>query len=86
MATRYIPGQRTDESSGYLAAVTPHDTNELAHTTMALWVGGAGNVSVVDAKGNTVTITGVAAGTRLPISVNKVRATGTTATNIVALY
>lgn len=69
-------------------AVTPHDTNPLANgTTNMLFVGGAGNITVrmVDMSTDTV-FTGVAAGTLLPIAVTHVRATGTTATNMVALY
>lgn len=69
-----------------LEAVTPHDTNDLATPARALWVGGAGNVSVI-ANNDTaaVTIVGVAAGTLLPIMASRVRATNTTATSIVAL-
>jgi hypothetical protein len=47
--------------------------------------GGGGNISVVDATGNTLTIA-VVAGACLPIGVKRVRATGTTATGIIALY
>lgn len=67
-------------------AVTPHDTDELATVSRALWVGGAGNVSVLMAGGETVTISGVAAGTLLPIQVRRVNATNTTATLMVALH
>jgi hypothetical protein len=68
-------------------AVTPHDTNDtVSGTTDALWVGGAGNLSVVMQGGQTVTFTGVPAGTQLDIHVSRVRGTGTTATSIVALY
>lgn len=65
------------------AAVTPSDTT--AVTFRALWVGGAGNVAVVTEGGNSVTFTGVPAGTLLPIAVRAVNSTSTTATNLVGL-
>lgn len=76
----------TFDSAGSLAAVTPHDTNDIFVNgeTRWVWVGGAGNVSVVTHTGQTVAFTGVTAGTLLPIRVRRVRSTGTTATNMVA--
>lgn len=73
-------------SSGHLAAVTPHDTNDLAFTTRYVFVGGAGNLRVIDEAGNTVTLTGVTAGSLLPIRVTRILSTSTTATNIAALF
>lgn len=67
-------------------AVTPHDTNELSYATRALWIGGAGNVRVEMLDGQTLTLSGVQAGTLLPIRVKKVLSTSTTATLIVALW
>lgn len=64
-------------------SVTPSDTTEIRAT--ALWVGGAGNVSVETAGGDTVTFVGVQAGSLIPIEVNHVRSTSTTATDILAL-
>lgn len=67
-------------------ALTPNDTVDLANVTRALYVGGAGNISVDDLSGNTaVVFTGVPAGTVLSIRVKRLRLTGTTATNIVGL-
>jgi hypothetical protein len=69
------------------AAVTTHDTNELASVTTGLYVGGAGNVTVVMAGGTSgVAFVGVPTGTILPLQVKIVMATGTDATNIVALW
>lgn len=67
-------------------AVTPSDSTTLLRG-QGLWVGGAGNIAVVMAgDGRTaVTFTGVPAGVFLPIAVVQVKATGTTATNIVIL-
>jgi len=69
------------------AAVTPNDGSDLANSSTALFVGGAGAVKVDMVGGTTgVTLTGVVAGSVLPIRVSRVYSTGTTATNIVALY
>ena len=69
------------------AAVTPADGSDLANPARALFVGGAGAVKVDMVGGTTaVTLTGVVAGSVLPIRVSRVYSTGTTATNIVALY
>lgn len=68
------------------AAVTPSDSTPLTHDAQALWIGGAGNVVVITVQGQTVTLSGVAAGTILPIAVSQVKATNTTATLIVALW
>ena len=66
-------------------AVTPHDTNALAATTRAVYVGGAGALTVTMANGVNATFAAVPAGTTLPIRVTHVLATGTAATSIVAL-
>lgn len=68
-------------------AVTANDSTDLSGgLTRALYIGGGGAVSIDDAAGNTVLFSGLNAGTVLPIRVKRVRATNTTATNIVALY
>lgn len=64
-------------------AVTPSDTTTI--TAVALYVGTGGNVSVVDNAGNATVFTGVPGGTTLWLKATRVRATGTTASNIVAL-
>ena len=66
------------------ADVTPSDTQDLPVTTRALWVGGAGDVAVRMAGGTDnvfVNVSGL-----LPIRVDRVRATGTTAASIVAVW
>lgn len=68
------------------ATVTPSDSTALANTTSGLYIGGAGDVAVTMSSGSVVTFKAVPVGTVLKISVNKVMATNTTATNIVALY
>lgn len=82
MAVRKI--RTPDSTSGHFTAVTPHDSNAISETR-ALYVGGAGDVAVENDQGAAVTFTSVPAGTVLPIRTRKVRATDTTATDIVAL-
>ncbi|MCP8881907.1 hypothetical protein NIM87_00130 [Devosia sp. XJ19-1] len=65
-------------------AITPHDANDLAFVTRAIYVGGAGDLSVIMRAGDTVTFSDVPAGTLLPIRVSRVLA-ATSATDVVGL-
>jgi len=67
------------------ASVTPNDGADLAFVARALYVGGTGNIKIDTPNGDTVTFNAVPVGV-LPVRANKVYSTGTTATNIVALY
>ena len=67
-----------------LASVEPNDDADLAWTTRALSVAQAGMVRVTTHGGETGDIF-VAAGVPFPIRVQRVWASGTTATGIVAL-
>ena len=51
-----------------------------------LYVGGEGNLSVTTSSGSTAVFVGLVAGTFFPVNVVRVNATGTTATNIVAIW
>lgn len=68
------------------SAVTPSDGSDLTSVARALYVGGSGDVKIDTPNGDTVTFQDVVAGSILPVRTNKVYSTGTTATNIVALY
>lgn len=78
--------------TGRAAAVTPSNTANIAAVTggnnngCVLYVGGAGNVKVLTIGGDEVTFTGVQAGTFMTVQVLRVFSTGTTATNIIALW
>lgn len=68
-------------------AVVPHDSNALIDIPKALYVGGAGQVTMRGVDGGVDQAwKNVAAGTILPLRAQYVRATGTTATDILALY
>ena len=74
-------------SIGGAAAANLSDTVDLTTSpAKSLYIGGAGNIKVTLIDGSTVTFSGVPVGTILPVVVTRVFATGTTATNILALY
>lgn len=75
------------------AVVTPSNTADIPYVgggdinwPCVLFIGGAGNLRVLTAGGDDVTFTGVLAGSFLPVQVTRVFSTGTTATNIIALW
>lgn len=68
------------------AAVTPHDTNELANHSRAVYVGVSGDVKLTSTGGSTVTLVGLAAGIWHPIRAKIIFSTDTTATSIVVGY
>ena len=79
-------GDTVDFPATRLRAVTPNDTNELLFVTKALYIGVAGNLSLIAQEDSAaVTLTAVAAGSIIPVRAKIVRATGTTASGIVAL-
>jgi len=68
------------------AAITPSDVTVIENTR-GIYVGGAGNVAVKLAESPAaVNLVAVPVGTILPIQAIMVLATGTTATNLIALY
>ncbi len=67
-------------------AVTPSDSTAFSVPTKYLYVGGAGNVTLIDAAGNSVLFQTVPAGAIIPIACTKVMSTGTAATKIVAMF
>lgn len=78
--------------AGRAAAVTPSDTVNIPAVTggtnngCVLYVGGDGDLKVTTIGGDDVTFVGIVAGTFIPVHVLRVWSTGTTATNIVALW
>ena len=69
------------------AAVAPHDVNPLADVPKALFVGTGGTLVARGSGGGAdVTFRNLASGSVLPFRALFVRATGTSAADIVALY
>lgn len=74
-----------DISSAFNAvAITPSDATTIP-TTRGIWVGVAGNIAVRMASGAAVTFSNVPVGI-LPVQVDMVKSTNTTATTMLALY
>ena len=68
-------------------AITPSDT-DFYDPPVTVYVGGAGNVAIVPARGDhttAVTFTGLSAGGRVPCTAHKVMSTNTTATLLVGV-
>jgi hypothetical protein len=79
--------------SGRAASVTPSNTDNIPSVSggentqgCILYVGGTGVLKVLTIGGDEVFFHGVPAGTTLQVRVLRVFSTGTTATNIVALW
>jgi hypothetical protein len=72
------------------AAITPSNSADLpTAATGGIWVGtngGTDTIKVDTVRGETVTFQAPASGNILPIKARRVYATGTTATNLIALY
>ena len=77
-------GQAISSQPYRAEAVTPSDSVDLTRNS-TLYVGGAGNISIITAGGDTVTLTAIPAGSFVPVLCSRVRSTSTTATSIVAL-
>jgi hypothetical protein len=78
--------------AGRAAAVTPSNTVDIpsisggTNNGCVLYVGGGGNLKVLTVGGDEVTFVNIQDGAFIPVNVLRVYATGTTATNIVALW
>lgn len=81
---RIASGTKAIPKHGYV--VSAHNTNELSISPATIYIGGGGNIAVVTAGGETLTFVGVIKGTILPVKVRVVKSTGTTASNLIALY
>ena len=68
-------------------SITPNDSVDLSVTCRAMFVGVAGDISVILADdSSSIVFKNVPAGSVLPISVKRVEATLTTASDILGLY
>lgn len=82
--TRYPESSTSPAEHGY--SVVPSDGTDLEKKTKGVYVGANGDLTVKFMQGSDpVTLVGVRGGSILPIAVSRIYATGTTATDIVAL-
>ena len=86
MALNLYAGMGGDMASPSADGVanTPSDTVDLAVAPRRIWSGSGGNITIVTLAGTTLTYTNVPAGTYLQIRPSRIKATGTTATSMVA--
>jgi hypothetical protein len=71
----------------FVAVVTPNDTNALAEVPKALYVGTGGDITMRGIGGSSDSVwKNVQTGAIIPFRAQFIRATGTTASNILALY
>lgn len=86
-----MPDRFADHAQGLTApadhafAITPHDGADLDEVTRALYVGSGGNLAIVFAGGSEASLLNVQSGTVLPLRCRRIKATGTTATDLVGL-
>jgi len=67
-------------------AITPSDTVNFANgICRAIYVGSSGDIVAINNEGTAITFSNVPIGI-LPVMTTRVNATGTVATNLVALY
>ena len=70
--------------------VVPSDTEDLERIATSIYVGSAGNIALFLAKDDTQesarVLMNVSAGTVLKVSIKRIMATDTTASNIVAFF
>jgi len=77
---------------GRAASVTPSDTANIPSVSggtnngCVLYVGSAGNLRVQTVGGDDVTFNNINTGAFIPVQIVKVYTTGTTASNILALW
>lgn len=85
MVSPYFNRAISDISATGGATITKSDATVLSPPLRAVYVGGTGDLAVRMMDGSTPIFVGVPAGTVLPIAVDKVLSTGTSATSIVGL-
>lgn len=65
--------------------VTPNDSADLVEISRAIYVGTGGAISLVLSSGAALNLANVANGSILPLRVKAIKATGTSASDIVGL-
>lgn len=66
--------------------IVPSNTEDLQEDTIAIYIGGEGDLTVELISGEVITMSNIATGAWHPIAVRKVFETGTTCDDIVGAY
>lgn len=77
---------KQDNPAENFVLVTPSDSTDLTLRARGLYIGTGGTLVVQGNDSADVTFLNVPNGTILPIAVSRVKATGTTCSNIIALW
>lgn len=77
--------EKLNSASDWGAVIVPSDTAIIERVPVGIYVGVAGDISMVSVSGTTTTFTAVSNGEH-PMQPRQIRATGTTATGIIPLY
>lgn len=83
MSTARRPTRESPGQDGF--TITPSNTVDFTTLAKSIWVGVAGNVTLVTSRGTTLTFVGCQAGSIIPVEARRVDVTGTTATSLVAI-
>ncbi len=70
----------------HAAGIVPSDAEALPHVTRAIYVGEGGDVALRLMGGSEVVLRGLQGGSMIPLRVERVLATGTTAAGLVGLW
>lgn len=65
--------------------ISPSDSLDLTEPTRAIYVGTGGNLAVTLLSGAELTLANIPTGSIVPIRIRRIKATNTTATNLVGL-
>ena len=82
----FVPTNKVTYQAIKSVDVTPDDNSDLAIIGAIIFVGGGGNLEVTTVSGDTVIYKNLPDAYTLPVQVRRVKATNTTATDIIAQY
>lgn len=81
-----MPVASTFGATGGVSVDVSAANQSLGRTARAFWIGGAGNLALTMDDGSSLTFVGIPAGTILPVQATVVLNSGTTATDVLALF
>ena len=82
----FVPTNKVTYQAIKSVDVTPDNDNDLAIIGAIIFVGTGGNLEVTTVSGDTVIYKNLPDAYTLPVQVRRVKATNTTATDIIAQY